>query len=223
MGSPPDPAAGCRVTLLVPHARRTAVLVSHAASSARLPTVRLTATPSRPCPRSWPADVVDTATTTVLRLVVTTACEPSAPGGARRRDHEAADRLGLAGPRPEVLARLEPATSRAAVAAWARERVDGWSPLRPPWSRPGWFDQRLDLDGRADGRGRPPGAAASPAAHQLWGVSVVLRASSTDGDVFLKCSADLFRHEAIATRALAERMPGTVPEVIAVDADGAGC
>ena len=65
--------------------------------------------------------------------------------------------------------------------------------------------------------GRP--ALGAPRAHQLWGLSVVLRASSSDGDVFLKCSADLFRHEAIATRALAERTPGHVPEVMAVEAD----
>ena len=65
--------------------------------------------------------------------------------------------------------------------------------------------------------GRP--ALGAPRPHQLWGLSVVLRASSSDGDVFLKCSTDLFRHEAIATRALAERTPGHVPEVMAVEAD----
>ena len=48
---------------------------------------------------------------------------------------------------------------------------------------------------------------------------MVLRAPSAYGDVYLKCSADLFRHEAVVTRALAERMPGLVPEVVAVDLD----
>ena len=41
----------------------------------------------------------------------------------------------------------------------------------------------------------------------------------TDGSAFFKCSAEIFRHEAVVTRALAERMPGAVPEVIAVDAE----
>ena len=64
--------------------------------------------------------------------------------------------------------------------------------------------------------GRP--VVGAPRLHQLWGLSVVLRCSSTDGDAFLKCSADIFRHEA-ATQALAEVMPELLPEVIAVDTD----
>lgn len=39
----------------------------------------------------------------------------------------------------ETIARLEPADARAAVSSWTLERVDGWAPLRPVWSRPGWF------------------------------------------------------------------------------------
>jgi hypothetical protein len=58
---------------------------------------------------------------------------------------------------------------------------------------------------------------AAPRQHQLWGISAVLRATSAGGDVFFKCSADAFRHEAVATQALAAMMPGLVPEVIAVD------
>lgn len=63
--------------------------------------------------------------------------------------------------------------------------------------------------------GRP--AVDSPRQHHLWGLSVVLRASSADGDVFFKCSPPVFRREAVLTQALAQRMPGLVPEVIAVD------
>ena len=63
--------------------------------------------------------------------------------------------------------------------------------------------------------GRP--AIGAPRPHQLWGLSVVLRGSSADGDVFFKCSADVFRHEAVVTQALAARMPDLVPEVVAVD------
>ena len=57
--------------------------------------------------------------------------------------------------------------------------------------------------------GRP--AVGPPRQHQLRDISVVLRATSADGDAYLKCSADLFRHEAVVTRALAERMPGWCP------------
>jgi hypothetical protein len=63
--------------------------------------------------------------------------------------------------------------------------------------------------------GRP--AIGPPQQHQLWNISVVLRSPSEDGDVYFKCSAAIFRHEAAVTQALAERMPDLVPEVIAVD------
>jgi Phosphotransferase enzyme family len=49
-------------------------------------------------------------------------------------------------------------------------------------------------------------------------MSVVLRAPTTDGDAYFKCSPEIFRHEAVMTRALAERMPDLAPQVIAVDA-----
>jgi hypothetical protein len=68
---------------------------------------------------------------------------------------------------------------------------------------------------RMAAHGQP--VVGAPRPHQLWGLSVVLRCSSTDGDVFLKCSADIFRHEAAATQALAEAMPELVPEVIAIE------
>ena len=116
----------------------------------------------------------------------------------------------------EVIARLEPKTSRSAVASWARERAEGWSPLRPQWAHPGWFARASTwmIDQMA-ADGRP--VVVAPRQHQLWGLSVVLRASSADGNVFFKCSADLFRHEAVVTQALATLMPDLVPEVIAVD------
>ena len=46
---------------------------------------------------------------------------------------------------------------------------------------------------------------------------MVLRASSADGNVFFKCSAEAFRHEAVVTQKLAGLMPDLVPEVIAID------
>ena len=232
----PEPAAGCQVSLLVPHPRRTAVLVADEttgpetrtpARRVRLPTLRL---PSREplLPDLLDSvDVVDTDTTAVLRTVVTSS------GDAEDRDPGEGSELTVlvefeavaADPPPGwrwqdldagVIAQLEPETSREAVASWARERVEGWSPLRPAWSHPGWFArastwmvEQMAAHGRSD--------VGAPRQHQLWNVSVVLRAPSEEGDAFLKCSAEIFRHEAATTQALAERMPTLVPEVIAVD------
>ncbi len=87
----------------------------------------------------------------------------------------------------QAIARLEPETSRAAVASWVRERADGWSPLRPAWSRPGWFARASTwMVEQMAAVGRP--AVGAPRQHQLWGLSVVLRAPSADGDVFFKCT-----------------------------------
>ena len=172
-------------------------------------------------------DVVDTDTTAVLRTVMTSAGDAEDSGPVQRGEVTLMVEFEAAGADApsgwvwqdldaDVLARLEPEASRAAVASWTRERVEGWSALRPPWSRPGWFARASTwmVEQMAE-HGRP--AVGAPRQHQLWNVSVVLRAPSEDGDAFFKCSADIFRHEAATTQALAERMPTLVPEVIAVD------
>jgi hypothetical protein len=116
----------------------------------------------------------------------------------------------------DVIARLEPESSRAAITSWASERANGWSPLRPQWSRPGWFARASKwMREQMAADGRP--AIGSPRQHLLWGASVVLSAPSTDGNVFFKCSPELFRHEPVLTQALSQLMPELVPEVIAVD------
>lgn len=223
----PAAAESCRVSLLIPHPSRLAVLVadrdepsdpSEVSGTPRLPMLLMRdAEPSLPEILAR-VDVVDTASTAVLRLVVTPASEPALMVEFDSAGSDPPMGWGWLDLDREVLARLEPATSRAAVASWVRERVEGWSLRRPPWSLPGWWDRASTwMLGQMAAVGRP--ALGAPRAHQLWGLSVVLRASSTDGDVFLKCSADHFRHEAIATQALAERLPTHVPEVLAVDAD----
>jgi hypothetical protein len=215
------PGEGCQVSLLIPHPSRTAVL----GADARLPTVLMdSAEPGLP-EILVAVDVVDTATTTPVRLVVTRSADtedadhgaaalvvefdatvPEAPAGWTWLDLDA-----------DVIARLEPESCRAAVASWARERAEGWSPLRPQWSKPGWFAGASTwIADQMEADGRP--MIGAPRHHQLWDLSVVLRASSAEGDVFFKCSAEAFRHEAVLTRALAERMPELLPEVIAVDA-----
>jgi hypothetical protein len=170
--------------------------------------------------------VVDTAMTPVLRQVVISTND--AHGGPGVRDIQLLVEFDSATAQAppgwswqdldgDSLTRMQPKAFRGALASWADERAHGWAELRPPWSRPGWLAQartwmveQMQADGRA--------AVGSPRQHQLWGLSVVLRASSADGDVFFKCSPPLFRREAVLTQALAQRMPGLVPEVIAVDA-----
>jgi hypothetical protein len=173
-------------------------------------------------------DVVDRDTTVILRQVVTRASGP-AHSACNERDPITllveCDASGAAEAPAgwtwldvdaQMIARLEPETSQAAVASWAHERAEGWSPLRPPWSLPGWFPDACSwMVERMASAGHP--AAGPPRQHQLWGISVVLRAPSAAGDVFLKCSADVIGREAAVTQALARLMPDLTPEVIAVD------
>jgi len=213
---------GWQVALLVPHPTRLAVLVvdsGHSSAVSVLPTRRMG--PEPPLPEVLASfDAVDPATAVPLRLSMSTApadgvetamlvefdaVGAEAPAGWVWRDLDA-----------KTIAGLEPAELRPAVSSWVRERTDGWSPLRPPWARPGWFAgaSAWMLD-RMAAEGCP--AAGAPRVHYLWGVSVVLCAPSVDGDVFLKCSGDIFRREAITTRALAAYTPGVFPDVVAVE------
>lgn len=172
-------------------------------------------------------DVVDTDTTAVLRQVITSSggVEDGEPSGEGDVTLLVEFDTGVDGA-PEgwewqdldsgSLAWLEPETARAAVADWARERAGGWSPLRPAWSLPGWLARATAwMVEQMAAAGRP--AVGPPRQHQLWNLSVVLRSSSEGGDVFFKCSAEVFRHEAGVTQALAERMPDRVPDVLAID------
>ena len=228
-----EPAESCQVSLLVPHPARTAVLVADDPTvegphrHVRLPTLRQSGGEPHLPEILASVDVVDTGTTPVLRQVMTSTGD-SQDGG---RGGEVALLVefdaGESEPPPgwvwqdldaEVIARLHPESSREAVASWARERVEGWSPLRPPWSHPGWFARASDwMVEQMAADGRP--AVGAPRQHQLWGASVVLRATADAGDAFFKCSTDVFRHEAVMTRSLAELMPDLVPEVVAVDGD----
>jgi hypothetical protein len=113
---------------------------------------------------------------------------------------------------------VEPAWARDSMRSWTRERVAGWSDLRPQWSRPGWLAeaaQWMRTHMTAAGYVDPE----APRIHQLWGISVVLSAASPTGRAFLKCSGDRFRHEGRVTQALADRSPGYLPDVLAIEPD----
>ena len=162
-----------------------------------------------------------------LRLVLTSSPQAADPPASENGDATLMVEFDVLGDapagwrwldlNPEVIAGLEPHAVRTAVAAWAHERADGWSPLRPQWSYSGWFaDASAWMVDQMAANGRP--ALGAPRIHQLWGVSVVLVAPSADGNIFFKCSADAFRHEALATQSLAAQTPEFLPEVVAVDA-----
>lgn len=233
------PAEGCQVSVLVPHPERTAVMVADAGPlvgsgahrrRARLPTVWLANAEPLVSEILDSVDVLDSDTTVVLRQVVTSA-SAAADSMSSERDEVTrvvveCDAGAAAAELPPgwtwldldapAIARLEPETSQAAVASWARERAEGWSPLRPAWSRPGWFaPAAVWMVEQMAALGRP--AVAVPRQHQLWGLSVILRAPSADGAVFFKCGADVLGREATATLALARLLPDVMPQVIAVD------
>jgi Phosphotransferase enzyme family len=236
-GTDPGPAERCQVSLLVPHPRRTAVLVADAETPSetsvrpahpRLPTLLMSsAEPSLPEILAS-VDIVDTVATATLRLIMTSGADVEDGDDGENGEVTLVVEFDAAAADPpagwawqdvdmELITRLEPTTSRAAVTSWARERVEGWSPLRPQWSRPGWLaSASIWIVDQMAADGRP--IVGAPQQHQLWDLSVVLRASSADGNVFFKCSAEAFRHEAVVTQKLAGLMPGLVPEVIAIDA-----
>ena len=221
----------CLVSLLIPHPSRTAVLVSDPGtvdspkSDVSLPVVQVhSEEPSLPEILAAAGEVI-AGLPPVLRTVATGRGSSGDAGGGDsflvEFEPYAADPPGdgkWQGLAFSVLDQLEPESSRAAVADWVREREEGWSSARPAWSRPGWFARASAwVAERAAADGNP--LVGEPQQHQLWDISVVLRAASTRGDVFFKCSPDIFRHEAAATRALAEATPTLMPSVIAVDED----
>jgi hypothetical protein len=226
----PGSAESCQVSLLVPHPRRTAVLVAADTTGSESPTPpRHPRLPTLQLPTAEPflseilvsADVVDPGTTVVLRQVMTSSGNAADGEVTLMVEFDAGTAEPPAGWTwqsldEEVVARLDPEASRAAVAAWLRERATGWSPRRPPWSHPGWFRRAATwMVEQMAANGRPP--VGAPQQHQLWNLSVVLRCRSHGGDVFFKCSADVFRREAAVTQALAQRMPNLLPEVLAID------
>ena len=101
---------------------------------------------------------------------------------------------------------------------WIRRRSDGPFPLDPPWSIAGWHARAAAW---MDDRIRASGAVPTTPARMIygWGISVVLRAGSDQGDWFLKESAPIFGAEAAITAALAAGSPDLVTRVAAIDAD----
>jgi aminoglycoside phosphotransferase (APT) family kinase protein len=113
---------------------------------------------------------------------------------------------------------LEPVELRSVLPRWIERRERGPMPNDPPWAIPGWFDRvtRWTLDRMAEQGLAPLGL---PVLVQAWGISMVLRVPSSQGDVYLKCASPVFRTETALTALLAADAPGLVTPVIAIDVD----
>ena len=143
----------------------------------------------------------------IPRLVVVEAIGPKAPTGLTWTDSATLDVTTAAPPE------LRGVVSRAI----ARHR-DGPGPRDVPWSQPGWFGRASAwMTARMADLGYP--ATGRPRVAYLWGISMVLRAESAAGPMFLKCSAPVFRHEAAVTGLLAETTPELATRVAAVEPD----
>ncbi len=102
---------------------------------------------------------------------------------------------------------------------WFREQASGsLPPRRPPFHRPGWFDQaehwiQFQLD--------QLGIQVTGSVEQFrqgWTSSCLLRVPTNQGWVYFKAGNELPPGEAALTEALAERWPDTVARPLAVDA-----
>jgi hypothetical protein len=97
---------------------------------------------------------------------------------------------------------LAPPALQPRVAAWLDEqRGAPIDPRRPAWARPGWHTRAEAWVGRPLRQ------------YRLWPLSAILE---SDGE-FFKAVFPLFHHEPAVTRALAQRNPGDVPDVLRTD------
>ena len=119
----------------------------------------------------------------------------------------------------------EPAGLPAALLPRAREwlselRDGGREPpaLRPRWSRPGWRARAAAwMTAAAADAGQP--LAAAPTSFYLRGISALLRAPTAERDLFLKAVFPPFHAEPALTGLLADRFPGHLPRVLAMEPD----
>jgi len=111
------------------------------------------------------------------------------------------------------------ARQRAAIEGCLTEAEGGPAPaVRPPWARPGWFASAAAwMEEQLAARGTP---CVGPVEQvKTWGISCVLRAGATAGDVYFKAASTraLFADEPSLTAALAALYPAHVPVPLAID------
>jgi hypothetical protein len=119
-------------------------------------------------------------------------------------------------PAEGIVQTLEPKMARAQITAWLDRLAGRADPRTPAWMDPGWHERVSRwIAERMTAAGLPP-TGPSRMTYQSP-IGTVLRTSSSEHDVYLKCPAPHFRAEASITRALAARTPGWVPDVIDIE------
>jgi len=108
---------------------------------------------------------------------------------------------------------------RALVAAHLAEAESGQIPeLRPPWARVGWFEQAAAWTQSELAR---LGYSLTAPVEQVksWGISCILRARTSSGDVYFKAASSLplFAHEPAVTRGLSWLYPDHIPTPLSID------
>ena len=115
-----------------------------------------------------------------------------------------------------ALDRLEPEVARAVVRRW----LDGLNglvdPRTAPWVSPAWYPRIAAwIEERMAAAGMPP--TDRPRVVYQSSIGCVLRTPAAGAVAFTKCPAPIFGAEARITRALAERTPDAIPEVIDIE------
>jgi len=107
---------------------------------------------------------------------------------------------------------------RAALEDWFDEVEAGDLLLaRAPWARPGWFDRASTwIYTQLHARGIQPTGPIEQMRN--WGISCILKVSTTRGDVYFKAVPEFLTNEPALVEVLAENLPLSFPEVLAVDA-----
>jgi len=129
------------------------------------------------------------------------------PAGAAWVSHDELYSLGL-----------QEQDHRAALEDWFDEVAAGELPLsRAPWARPGWFEGASAwIYTQLHDRGiQPTGAVAKI---RSWGISCILKTSTTRGDVYFKAAPEFLTNEPALVEALAGDLPLYFQDVLAVDA-----
>ena len=108
---------------------------------------------------------------------------------------------------------------RSIIEGYLTEIEGGTIPdLRPPWQRPGWFDSATKwIEQQVFERDQ---TLTAPIEYiKNWGISCVLRARTTSGDLYFKeaSTLPLFADEPPLTRSLAELFPDHMPQVIGIE------
>ena len=115
-----------------------------------------------------------------------------------------------------VIDMLEPVVTRPVLRRWL-DRLDGLTdPRTPPWVAVTWYPRICAwIEERMHLAGMPP--IDRPRIVYQSAIGTVLRTPAAGGATFTKCPALRFQAEARITRALADRTPDLVPEVIDIE------